>query len=82
MRLAGIAVPHRDVLELALLLRAAGFTETAERLENAYDLETKILALTIAEREQIIRALDEAPSPLVLAQEHTPELSQLREGLA
>jgi hypothetical protein len=47
-----------------VLLRAGGFTETAERLEDAYDLETKILALTIAEREQIIRALGDPPDSL------------------
>jgi hypothetical protein len=41
MRLAGIAVPDQDVLELALLLRKAGFDETAERLEDAYDVETR-----------------------------------------
>jgi len=48
VRLAGIAIPDQDVLQLALLLRKAGFDETAERLEDACDVETKILALTIA----------------------------------
>jgi hypothetical protein len=83
MMLAGIRVPDEDVLQLALLLRAARFAETAERLEDAYDLETKILALTIAEREQIIRALDDPPDGLaelrgVLLREHE---WRVREGL-
>ena len=64
MRLAGIAVRDQDVLELALLLRAAGFAGTAGRLEDAYDLETKILALTISEREHLLRALDDPPDAL------------------
>ena len=80
---AGIAVPDQDVLELARLLREAGFNESAERIKNAYDLETKILALTIPEREQIIRALDEPPDGLaelrtVLLREHE---GRVREGL-
>jgi hypothetical protein len=33
--------PIQNVLELALLLRKAGFDETAERLEDAYDVETR-----------------------------------------
>jgi len=42
--LAGIPVRDQDVLELARLLRDAGFDETAEKLEDGYDRETKILA--------------------------------------
>ena len=61
MVLAGIRVRDQDVIELARLLRDAGFDETAETLENGYDLETKVLALTIADRESIIRALDDRP---------------------
>ena len=48
--LAGLRVRDADVLELARRL-AAGFDAVAERLEAAYDLETKVLALTIGERE-------------------------------
>ena len=81
--LAGIPVRDQDVLELARSLRDAGFDDTAERLENAYDLETKVLALTIVEREQILRALEDCPDglgelPGVLAAEHE---GRVREGL-
>jgi len=59
MMLAGLPVRDQDVLEIARLVRDAGFDNTAERLENAYDAELKVLALTIADREAILRALDE-----------------------
>jgi len=62
--LAGIPVRDQDVLELARLLRDAGFDETAEKLEEGYDRETKILALTIPEREAILRALEDCPDGL------------------
>ena len=75
MMLAGLRVRDPDVLELAGLLRAADFENVAERLENAYDAETKVLALTVPEREAILRALDEPPACLaelrgVLLREH------------
>jgi hypothetical protein len=83
MQLAGIPVADRDVLELALLLRAAGSAETAEGLEHAYDREAKVLALTIAEREQILVTLDDPPDGLaelrgVLLAEHE---GRVRDGL-
>jgi hypothetical protein len=34
------------------------------RLERAYDVETKLLGLTLAERDEILRALEEAPTGL------------------
>jgi hypothetical protein len=75
--------PRRGRLELTRLLRDDGFDDTAERLENAYDLETKVLALTIADRESILRALDAPPDGLaelrgVLLAEHE---GRVREGL-
>jgi hypothetical protein len=54
VQLAGVPVPDRDVLELARLLREAGFADTAERLEVTYDRDAKIIALSIAEREEIL----------------------------
>jgi hypothetical protein len=49
MQLAGIPIRDQDVLELARLLREADFVDVAEKLENAYDLETKVLALSIVD---------------------------------
>jgi hypothetical protein len=76
MMLAGLPVRDQDVLELATLLRAAGFDDGAERLEDAHHLDTKVLALTVPEREVILRSLEDAPSGLaelckVLLQEHS-----------
>jgi len=59
MQLAGLPVRDQDVLELARLLRDAGVDDTAERLEDAYDAERRVLALTIPEREAILRALED-----------------------
>lgn len=75
MMLAGLPVPDRLVLELAERLRGAGFDETAAMLENAYGREVRVLALTIPDREAILRALEEAPDGLaelraVLIREH------------
>ena len=83
MMLAGLRVRDADVLELARLLRAAGFDAVAERLEDAHDLETKVLALTIGDREAIMRVLDDPPPSLcelraVLRFEHE---GRVREGL-
>jgi hypothetical protein len=83
MMLAGISVRDQDVLELAGLLRKGGFRETAETLENAYDVECKVLALTIADREAILRALDDPLAGLaelrgVLLTEHE---GRVRDGL-
>jgi hypothetical protein len=53
------------------------------RLETTYGRMTKVLALTIAERETIIRALDDPPTGLeelraVLLREH---VGRVRDGL-
>ena len=58
-------------------------TTSAERLEDAYDLETKVLALTVPEREAILRALDDPSDALAelcatLLSEHE---WRVREGL-
>jgi hypothetical protein len=83
MYLAGIPVPDRDVLELARLLREARFDDTAEWLEAAFDREARIVALTIPQREEILRALDDPPDGLaelrgVLLDEHE---GRARQGL-
>jgi hypothetical protein len=83
MMLAGIPVRDQDVLEIARLLRGAGFDDTTEQLENAYDVECKVLALTIPDLEAILRALEDCPDGLaelrgVLVREHE---WRIREGL-
>jgi hypothetical protein len=49
-------IVRRAVLELARLVREAGFDDLPERLETAYDRETRVLALTIDGRKVIIRS--------------------------
>jgi hypothetical protein len=50
-------VPDREALELAVLLRDAGFDGVAEKLEVAYDRETIVLALSIDAWERILASL-------------------------
>ena len=56
-------IPARDeaVLELARLVDDPAL---ADRLETAYGRETKVLALTIPDREKILAALEDAPADL------------------
>ena len=56
MYLAGLPIPGTDVLELA---RLVDDTRLADRLETAYGNGARILALEIAERETILRALED-----------------------
>jgi hypothetical protein len=69
--LCGMNVPDSAVLELALQLRHSGFESVAERLEEAYDLETEVLGLTIPERETILQALADGDRD-------NPHLAELR----
>jgi uncharacterized protein (DUF1778 family) len=62
--LAGIPVDDRLVLELAGRLRDAGFDDTAATLEDAYDTERRVVALTVPDREAIVRVLDDPPDEL------------------
>jgi hypothetical protein len=59
--LAGLQVPDRLVVELTQCLRMEGLEETAEALEDAYADGRGIAALTISDREAILRALDSCP---------------------
>ena len=73
--LAGIPVRDPDVLDLAWLLRNAGFDDTAEALIIALEAEQALVALSITDREAILRTLDEPPDGLaelrgVLLREH------------
>jgi hypothetical protein len=81
--LAGIPVDDRLVLDLARRLRDAGFDDTAETLEAAYDDERRVAALTITDREAVLRVLDDGPEEFaelrgVLLREHE---WRMREGL-
>ena len=71
MTLAGIRVPDQSVHELAGLVDEP----TAAVLLKALELKTAIVALSIEDRERIIRALDDPPDGLaelrsVLVREH------------
>ncbi|HEX5701409.1 MAG TPA: hypothetical protein VFX77_12235 [Rubrobacter sp.] len=73
--LAGVRVRHHDVLELARLLRDARFLDTAEVLVVALEAGQAIVALTIQDREAILRCLVDPPNGLselrgVLLREH------------
>jgi hypothetical protein len=83
MMLAGVGVPDALVLDLARMLREAELPATAETLERAYDAERRIVALTVTDRESLLRALEDCPDGLgelraVLLKEHE---WRVREGL-
>lgn len=83
MQLAGIPVREEDVFKLASLLRSGGFEDVADKLTHALLIETKVLALTIPDREAILRVLDDPPDGLaelrgVLLSEHE---GRVRQGL-
>ena len=62
MHLAGIPVRRSATFSRCRSCPVTpGSTSTAEKLENGYDRETKVLALTITDREVILRALDDPP---------------------
>ena len=61
MFLAGVPVRDEAVLELA---RLVDDPHLADKLETAFGRETKVLALTIPERETIVAALDDPPADL------------------
>jgi hypothetical protein len=75
MELAGLTVPDAEVLLLARKLTAAGRLATADTLADAYACGTKVVALTCAERDDILAILEHPPAPLcllhaVLLEEH------------
>ena len=80
LHLAGVPLRDELVLELARLVDDDAL---GSRLETAYGRMTKVLALTIPERETIIQALVDCPDELselraVLVAEH---VARKREGL-
>ena len=75
MMLAGVRVGKADGLELARALSDAGFDDTADVLTVAWEADQGLVALTVTDRERILRVLDEPPGGLaelraVLLQEH------------
>jgi hypothetical protein len=49
--------PDRAVIELTHRLRDAGLDEAAQRLEHAYEMEAKIVALIVSELEAVLSAI-------------------------
>ena len=84
MYLAGIPLPEQDVFKLAGLLDDAGFADTVEALVDALEAEQKVVALTIQDREAMLRVLDD-PQTDGLAELHGMLLVEhewrVREGL-
>ena len=84
MHLAGLPIRDEDVRELVRLLRDQGMEDVAHKLDHALLMETMVLALTVVDRESILRALDDPPSDSlaelrgVLLAEHE---WRVREGL-
>ena len=62
MRLVGVSVREDNVADLARLLFDAGFEETGDALLVALDAEQDLVALSIADREAILRVLDDPPT--------------------
>ena len=58
MYLAGIPIPDADIETLASLVDEP----TRAVLEKALAIGTKIVALTIEDRERLLRALDDPPT--------------------
>jgi hypothetical protein len=83
VRLAGVSVREENVAALAALLYAAGFEDTGVALLVALDAEQALVALSIADREAILRVLDDPPTGLaelrgVLVADHE---GPVRDGL-
>jgi hypothetical protein len=75
VELAGIKVFDSDVLTLAIELRHAGHTATADLLDDAVLANQPSVGLTIKDREVILTVLVDPPSGLtqlraVLLEEH------------
>jgi hypothetical protein len=64
MYLAGVQIKDELLLTLASKLNDAGLYETAVRLENAYDLDVKIVALSMRARDDILQVLTDCPKGL------------------
>lgn len=75
MQLAGINHTTSAALELITMLCAAGLLDTADTLATAWNHGDEVVGLTLDEREEVLRVLDEPPDRLcdlrtVLLEEH------------
>jgi hypothetical protein len=64
VELAGVPMSDDNVFEIARLLRVANFAEVARKLEKGMTLGTKVLGLSIGDRESVLQALDDPPDEL------------------
>jgi hypothetical protein len=75
MLLAGVRISEPVAFDLADLLRDGGFDISAEKLDHARASGRSVVALTIPDREAMVRVLDDPPDGLaqlrgVLLREH------------
>jgi hypothetical protein len=59
--LAGLEAPHTLVADLARLLREKGLDEVADALESALADDGAVVTLEPADRDAILRALEDCP---------------------
>ena len=59
-----MSVSNSDAALLAELLLAAGFEDTADVLLLALDAEQDLVALSLEDREALLRVLDDPPEAL------------------
>jgi hypothetical protein len=64
MMVAGVPLRDEDVLALTGLLDDSGFPDTAEALVVALEAGQALVALSITDREAILRVLDDPPRGL------------------
>ena len=65
MWLAGIPVRDTDVVELIDRLHAAELDTHADHLQRTLDRGARIVALDVADREAILRVLEDCPDELL-----------------
>jgi hypothetical protein len=64
IRLAGVPVKKRLVLELAIMLRRSDYAHTADTLEGATVTNQADVPLTVADRIAILNVLEDPPEGL------------------
>jgi hypothetical protein len=64
MLLAGVKLSTRDAQKLAAMLTAAGLVTTADTLARAWGEGDRVVALSFAERDEILSVLGDPPAGL------------------